>query len=161
MTILCSSLHWSISLLFCAFSYNGVCYLPLKLSVSDVIVSQKGFNGEEKLYFFGRDYKYTPLYKKDIKQNHNRPMETTCVSRKLRLLRCKVGAPLVLRLVSIKRLSHHVDLFNIGVDSIRLLVLRYYSMYVQYSTVQFLYSSNTIGTLRKKLTGRVILILKS
>ena len=38
----------------------------LKLSVSDVIVSQKGSNGDKKLHFFGRDYK----------ENQNSPMET-------------------------------------------------------------------------------------
>ena len=51
-----SSLHWSISLLFCSFSYNGVCYDGLKLSVSDVIVSQKSLIVDGKLRFFGRDY---------------------------------------------------------------------------------------------------------
>ena len=70
-----SSLHCSISLSNCLFSYNGVCYNILKLSIIDVIVSQKGSNGNGKLHFFGRDY--IPLYKKDIKQNHNKPMETT------------------------------------------------------------------------------------
>ena len=38
-----SSLHWrdwTISLLFCLFSHNGVCLDGLKLSVYDVIVSQ-------------------------------------------------------------------------------------------------------------------------
>ena len=52
------SLHWSISLSFCSFLYNGVCYGGLKLSVYDVIVSQKSSNGDRKLYFLGRDYKY-------------------------------------------------------------------------------------------------------
>ena len=41
-----SSLHWNISLSFCSFSYNGG---QLKLSVSDFINSQKGFNGDSKL----------------------------------------------------------------------------------------------------------------
>ena len=31
------SLHCSFSLFFCLFSYNGVCFYGLKLSVSDVI----------------------------------------------------------------------------------------------------------------------------
>ena len=34
-------------------------YNQLKLSVSVVIVSQKGFNGDRKLQFFGRDYNCT------------------------------------------------------------------------------------------------------
>ena len=50
-----SSLHWSFSLSFCSFSYNGVCKDILKLSVSDVIVSQKGSNGDRKLHFSGWD----------------------------------------------------------------------------------------------------------
>ena len=72
----------------------------------------------------------------------------SCVSHKLRLLKCwvaflflsffqrsklwafrKVGAPLLLRLVYIKTLSCDVDLFSVGVDSIRLDMLRYYSIY--------------------------------
>ena len=32
-----SSLHWSICLSFCSFSYYGVCYNQLKLSVNDVV----------------------------------------------------------------------------------------------------------------------------
>ena len=50
-----SSLHWLISLSFCLFLYNGVCYNQLKLSISYVIVIQKGSNGDGKLHFFGRD----------------------------------------------------------------------------------------------------------
>ena len=42
-----------ISLSFCSFSYNGICYNRLKLSVSDIIVSQKGSNEDGKLHFFG------------------------------------------------------------------------------------------------------------
>ena len=53
-----SSLHWIISLSFCSFSYKGLCFVKLKLSVSDVIVSQKGSNGDRKLHFFGRDYDF-------------------------------------------------------------------------------------------------------
>ena len=34
-TLSCSSLHWSVSLSFCSFSYSGVYYNVLKLSVSD------------------------------------------------------------------------------------------------------------------------------
>ena len=34
-------------------------YNWVKLSVSDVIVSQKGTNGDRKLHFFGRDYSFT------------------------------------------------------------------------------------------------------
>ena len=45
-----SSLHCIISLSFCSFSYNGVCYDKLKLSVDDIIVSQKGSNGDRKLH---------------------------------------------------------------------------------------------------------------
>ena len=37
-----SSLHWIISLSFCSFSYNGVCFEQLKHYVSDVTVGQKG-----------------------------------------------------------------------------------------------------------------------
>ena len=54
-----SSLHCSTSLSFCSFSYNGVCFDNLKLSVNDVIVNQKGSNQDEKLQFFGRDYNFT------------------------------------------------------------------------------------------------------
>ena len=50
--------HWSFFLSFCLFSYNGVCYDGLKLSVSDVIVGQKGSNGDRKLQFFGWDNKW-------------------------------------------------------------------------------------------------------
>ena len=42
-----SSLHWSFSLSFCSFSYHLV---QFKLAVNDVIVSQKGSNGDGKLY---------------------------------------------------------------------------------------------------------------
>ena len=44
----------------------------LKLSMCDVIVSQKGSNGDGKLYFFGRDYVLLALFA----QKYN-PMETT------------------------------------------------------------------------------------
>ena len=54
-----SSLHWIISLSFCSFLYNGVCFVLLKLSVSGVIASQKGSNGDRKLQFFVRDYNFT------------------------------------------------------------------------------------------------------
>ena len=43
-----SSLYWNIYLSFCSVLYNGVCYNVLKLSADDVIVSQKGSNGERK-----------------------------------------------------------------------------------------------------------------
>ena len=46
--------HWNISLSLCSFSYKGVCFDKLKLSVSDVIVSLKGSNGDGKLHFFGQ-----------------------------------------------------------------------------------------------------------
>ena len=50
----------NISLSFCSFLYNGVYLDKLKLSVSDVIVSQKkGSNGNGKLQFFGWDYNFT------------------------------------------------------------------------------------------------------
>ena len=54
-----SSLHWNISLSFCSFSYNGVCYDVSKLSVCDVIVSQKGSNGNRKLQLLGWVYNFT------------------------------------------------------------------------------------------------------
>ena len=50
-----SSLHCNVSPSFCSFLYNGVYFDGLKLSVSDVIVSQKGPNGDGKLRFFGQD----------------------------------------------------------------------------------------------------------
>ena len=56
---LLSSIHWVISLSFLSFSYNGVCFDKLKLSVSDIIVTQKGSNGEGKLHFFGQDSYFT------------------------------------------------------------------------------------------------------
>ena len=42
------SLHRLILLSFCSFLYNAVYYDVLKLSVYDVIFSQKGSNGEGK-----------------------------------------------------------------------------------------------------------------
>ena len=54
-----SSLHWSFSLSFCSFLYNGVCFVGLRLSVNDVIVSQKSSNGDGKLQFYEQDYKWT------------------------------------------------------------------------------------------------------
>ena len=62
--------------------YNGVCFNGLKLSVIDVIVSQKSSNGDGQLQIFGgtikmNQGKYIPLYEKDTKQIQNRPMETT------------------------------------------------------------------------------------
>ena len=51
-----SSLHCNTSLSFCLFSYSGLCFGKLKLSVSDVIVNQKRYNGERKLHFLGWDY---------------------------------------------------------------------------------------------------------
>ena len=44
-----SSLHWNSSLSFCLFSYNRVCQTLKKLSVSDVIVSQKDSNGDRSV----------------------------------------------------------------------------------------------------------------
>ena len=44
-----SSLPWLISLSFCSFAYNGVYYDRFKLSISEVIVSQKSSNGDGKL----------------------------------------------------------------------------------------------------------------
>ena len=55
------SLHWIISLSFSSFWYNGVCYSWFKLSVNDIIVSQKKFH-YEKLQFFGRDSKVKERY---------------------------------------------------------------------------------------------------
>ena len=52
-------LNWIISLSFCSFSYNAVCFELLKLSVSDIRVGQKGSNGDRKLHLFGRDYNFT------------------------------------------------------------------------------------------------------
>ena len=52
-----SSLHCTISISFCSFSCSGVCFNGLNLSISYIIVSQKGSNGNGKLRFFGRDYK--------------------------------------------------------------------------------------------------------
>ena len=34
----------------------------LKVSISDVIVTQKGFNGDGKLHFYGRDYILLALF---------------------------------------------------------------------------------------------------
>ena len=50
-----SSLHCNISLSFCLFFYNGVCFEGLKLSVDDTIISQKRFQGDRKLHFFGHN----------------------------------------------------------------------------------------------------------
>ena len=43
-----SSLHWNISLLSCLFSYNGVCFNGLKLSVDYVILN---YYQHLKIYF--------------------------------------------------------------------------------------------------------------
>ena len=50
-----SSLYRNNDLSFGSFSYNGIFYDVLKVSFSDVIVGQKGSNGDRKLPFFGRD----------------------------------------------------------------------------------------------------------
>ena len=54
-----NSLHWIIFFSFCSFSYSGVYYNILKLSVSDIIVCQKKFQRIQKatihwaeLYFY-------------------------------------------------------------------------------------------------------------
>ena len=52
-----SSLHCIIYLSFCSFLYNGAYFDGLKLSVNDITVSQKGYNGHRKLKFYGWDYK--------------------------------------------------------------------------------------------------------
>ena len=39
--------------------YSGVCYDGFKLSVHDIIVSQKVSNGDGKLLFFGQNYNFT------------------------------------------------------------------------------------------------------
>ena len=54
-----SSLHWIIFLSDCSFLYNGVYQVVLKLSICDVIFSQKGSNGVGKLHFFGRGQYFT------------------------------------------------------------------------------------------------------
>ena len=54
-----SCLHWIISLSFCWFLCNGVYYDTLNLFVNDVIVGQKGSNGDGKLHFFGRNCNFT------------------------------------------------------------------------------------------------------
>ena len=41
---------------FCTIEYV---FDGLKLSLSDVIVAQKGYNGEGKLHFFRWDYNFT------------------------------------------------------------------------------------------------------
>ena len=38
---------------FLSFLYNGECFNGFKLSVSDIIVSQKSSNGDGQLQFFG------------------------------------------------------------------------------------------------------------
>ena len=47
---------------FCLFSYSGVYFDGLKLSVSDIIVSQKSSNGDGNLRFFGQDYNFTRTF---------------------------------------------------------------------------------------------------
>ena len=49
-----SSLHWLYLLSKSSFLYNGVYWVYLMLSICDVIVSQKRYNGEWKKHFFGR-----------------------------------------------------------------------------------------------------------
>ena len=53
------SLHCSFSLFFCSYSYNGVCFYGLKFSVNDLNVSQKSYNENGKLRFFGRECNFT------------------------------------------------------------------------------------------------------
>ena len=54
-----SSLLWLNLLSKSLFSYNGVYWVDLMLSIRDVIVSQKPYNGEWKKHFFGRDNNFT------------------------------------------------------------------------------------------------------
>ena len=65
------SLHWSISLKFCSFLYNGVCWDLLKLSVSDVIVKKVPMEKDSYislgrtiilLAFFARKWIFGPRY---------------------------------------------------------------------------------------------------
>ena len=48
-----------IWLYFVSFSYNGVLFDGLTLSVNDIIVVQKSSNGNWKLQFFGQNYNFT------------------------------------------------------------------------------------------------------
>ena len=50
-----SGLHCIFSLSLCLFSYFEVYFNRLKLSVDDIIVSQKGSNGDGKLGFYKRE----------------------------------------------------------------------------------------------------------
>ena len=40
------------------FLNSGVCFIGLELSVFDIMVSQKSSNEDEKLQFFGQDYRF-------------------------------------------------------------------------------------------------------
>ena len=58
----------SIDLFFpsnCLFSYNGVYQDAVELSTSDIIICQKGSNGDGKLHFFERDYNFTRSLRKN------------------------------------------------------------------------------------------------
>ena len=55
----------------------------LKLSISDVIVSQKGSNGDGKLHFFGRDYKGLYIYVLDTKEQSVRANNYTLSALKM------------------------------------------------------------------------------
>ena len=92
-----SNLHCNISDSFCSFSYSGVCFVQLKLSIDDIIIIQKGSNGDLKFKLYDMDYyftctlcaklhlwakilnlrKYTPLYEKLYNQTKIALMETT------------------------------------------------------------------------------------
>ena len=71
-----SSLHWSISLSYCSFSYSGLCYEQLKLSIDDVIVAQKDTMGhcvrEKKLFYaLENAFKYVLfLFELALKNDH-------------------------------------------------------------------------------------------
>ena len=60
----------------------------LKLSICDIIVSQKDSDLDVKLHFLGRDL---PLYKKGIKETQNKPMEV--VFLKFPLVKMKIILP--------------------------------------------------------------------
>ena len=80
-----SSFHSIISLSFCSFSYNGVCFDQLKPCVNDFIDSQKGSNGDGKLQIYGQDNN----------ENLNFLELKTCIRRKTARIFTNQNMPLV------------------------------------------------------------------
>ena len=65
LTFVWNRFHYCGTKLCFGIKYNGVSYDGLKLSVNDIIVSQKGSNGDGKPQFYGQDYNVNAFVKYD------------------------------------------------------------------------------------------------